>query len=64
MKSLSVDDQLYLIEALGPNLVGILQSASNLRDILATMAEKQVEEALLVTLDTKGLRSLLRTAKA
>jgi len=33
MKSLSADDQLFLIQALEGNLVGIMQDASHLRDL-------------------------------
>ena len=62
MKSLAADDQLYLIEALGPELAWILQAARYLRDLLATMAESKVEAALLSTLGRTGLRSLILTA--
>ena len=62
MKSLAVDDQLYLIEALGQNLTGILQEARSLRDLLAATADTNVEEALLSTLGRNGLRSLVLTA--
>ena len=62
MKSLAVNDQLYLIEALGPHLVGILQEARHLRDLLATIADTDVETALLSTLGTAGLHSLILTA--
>ena len=62
MKSLAADDQLYLIEALGPHLAGILLEARYLRDLLATMAETRVEAALLSALGRTGLRSLILTA--
>jgi hypothetical protein len=63
MKSLSVDDQLFLIEALGKDLATILQDAPHLRDLLATMAEGGVEQALLNTLGKAGLRALVLTAE-
>jgi hypothetical protein len=63
MKSLSADDQLFLIQALRENLVGIMQDASHLRDLLATLAEEQVETALLQALGSDGLRSLILTAE-
>ena len=63
MKSLSADDQVFLIQALGADLAGIMQDASHLRDLLATLAEEKVEAALLNTLGTDGLRSLILTAE-
>lgn len=60
-KSLSTEDQRYLIEALGPRLPAILEHAAYLRDILASLSDPQVEVALLRTLGTPGLRSLIRT---
>jgi hypothetical protein len=62
MRSLSADDQSYLIEALGSHLAGILHEAYHLRDLLATLADAQVEIALLHALGTAGLRSLVLTA--
>ena len=61
MKSLSSEDQLYLIQSIGPDLAQVLQDARHLRDILATMAEQQVEEALLTTLGQAGLQHLILT---
>jgi hypothetical protein len=61
MRSLAADDQLYLIQALGPDLAGIMQDAVHLRDQLATMAEQKVEEALITTLGGEGLRALILT---
>jgi len=61
MKSLSSENQLYLIQAIGPDLAKVMQSARHLRDILATMAEQRVEEALLSTLGQAGLQRLIRT---
>ncbi len=55
------DDRLYLIEALGPRLAGLVQSASALRDILAMLAETAVEEALLKAIGGDALRNLLAT---
>jgi hypothetical protein len=63
MKSLSADDQVFLIEALKINLGGIMQDASHLRDLLATLAEEKVEAALLQALGANGLRSLILTAE-
>ncbi|HTX91266.1 MAG TPA: hypothetical protein VMC09_08620 [Anaerolineales bacterium] len=62
MKSLSPDDQVFLIEALGPDLAGILEDAAHMRDLLATLAEEKVEIALLKMLGPDGLRALLLTA--
>jgi len=63
LKSLSLDDQLFLLEAVGPDLGSVLQSAKRLRDQLATMADQGVEEALLRTLGQPGLRGLILTAE-
>ena len=63
LKVLSAEDQLYLIEALGPRLVGVVQRAGALRDILATLAESGVEEKLLETLGPEGLRVLIGSAE-
>jgi hypothetical protein len=64
MKSLSVENQLFLIASIGPDLAGVIQSAARLRDILATLAEQQVEEALLNTLGRAGLQRLMMTTSA
>ncbi|MFL7792321.1 MAG: hypothetical protein AB8I69_09295 [Anaerolineae bacterium] len=59
LKVLAAEDQLYLIEALGPRLVDVIQRAGALRDILATLAESGVEEKLMETLGPEGLRALV-----
>ena len=41
MKSLSPEDQVFLIQALQGNLAGIMQDAAHLRDLLATLAEEK-----------------------
>ena len=62
MRSLSVDDQIFLIQAIGPDdLPGVMQNARHLRDILATLADQNVEEALVNTLGTPGLQRLIMT---
>jgi hypothetical protein len=63
MKSLSSEDLLYLIQSIGPDLAEVLQSARRLRDILATLAEQQVEETLLTTLGRAGLQRLIMTGE-
>jgi hypothetical protein len=63
MRSLTTEDQRYLIEAIGPDLVSVIQSAVHLRDQLATMADPQIEAVLLETLGTPGLRRLILTAE-
>jgi len=63
MKSLSADDQVFLIQALHGNLARIMQDASHLRDLLATLAEEKVETTLLQTLGSNGLRSLILNAE-
>jgi hypothetical protein len=61
MKSLSSEDQIFLIETLGPGLAGILKEARYLREQLAMLADIRVEEALLSTLGGTGLRSVIVT---
>ena len=56
-------DQIYLIEALGSNLVKVVKKASILRDILATLAETKVEIKIMETLGPDGLRSLINSAE-
>lgn len=63
MKSLSADDQVFLVQALKGNLAGIMQDASHLRDLLATLAEEKVEITLLQALGSDGLQSLILTAE-
>lgn len=61
MRSLSVENQIYLIQAIGPDLVDVMQNAVHLRDILATLFDPGVEAALLSALDSSGLRQLIQT---
>ena len=63
MRSLSHADQIFLFQSLGSDLVQVMQSARHLRDMLATMADHQVEEALLTTLGSAGLRRLIATGR-
>ena len=63
MRSLSPDDQLFLIDAIGGKLADVLQHARYLRDLLATLAEANVEEKIIETLGTNGLRALIITPK-
>lgn len=64
MAVLAPDDQLTLIEALGPKLVGILGTGAALRDLLASLADIEVEEALLRALGPEGLRRLADSPEA
>jgi hypothetical protein len=63
VKSLAPPDQILLIEALGTRLAGILREVRYLRDLLATLADVDVEQRLLDTLGTAGLRALILTAE-
>ena len=63
LKVLAPDDQIYLIDALGSRLVDVVQRSGALRDILATLAESTVEERLLETLGSDGLRALIGSAE-
>ena len=57
------NDQIYLIESLGSNLVKVFQKASWMRDILATLAEISVEIKLFEILGSEGLRLLIHSAE-
>ena len=61
LRSLSVDDRIYLIQAVGPDLVEVIQNAAHLRDLLAVVSDQSVEAALLSTLGANGLRRLIMT---
>jgi hypothetical protein len=63
LRVLTAEDQLYLVESLGPQLVDVVQTASALRDILATLAESGVEEKLVEVLGGDGLRALVGSAE-
>jgi hypothetical protein len=63
MKSLSADDQIFLIQSLLGNLAAIMQDAAHLRDLLATLAEEKVETILLQSLGSEGLRCLILNAE-
>lgn len=62
-KVLCPEDQLFLIDALGPNLVSILKGANKLRDIFAMVADDRVEQHLINTLGSEGLQALVNTAQ-
>lgn len=63
LRSLSTQDQLFLIQAIGPKLLDVIQEVRFLRDLFATLAEEQVEECLLDTLGTPGLGALILTGE-
>lgn len=63
MRSLAKEDQLFLIQAIGPELATVMQDARHLRDQLAVMAMEDVEEALIQTLGGDGLRWLILTGE-
>ncbi len=62
LQSLSADDQIYLIDAIGPRLAEIIQESRRLRDIFAALAVTEVEQKILGTLGGDGLRALVKTA--
>jgi hypothetical protein len=63
LQALAPEDQLYLVDALGPRLAGIIQEARHLRDVFAALAVVEVELRILDTLGTDGLRALINTAQ-
>jgi hypothetical protein len=62
LQSLAPEDQLYLVDALGPRLTEIIQEARRLRDVFAALAVVEVELKILDTLGADGLRALIHTA--
>jgi hypothetical protein len=62
LRSLEPADQIFLIQAVGAQLPSVLQDARFLRDLLAILAEDAVEQCLIETLGTTGLRKLIFTA--
>lgn len=63
LKVLTLDDKIYLIDALGSKIVNIIGDARHLRDILATLSESDIEEKLLQTLGSKGLQTITHSAE-
>ena len=59
LKVLSPDDSLLLIDAIGPAMASVVGSASALSDLLASIAETPIEEALLRALGSAGLHGLI-----
>ncbi|MBI5651372.1 MAG: hypothetical protein HZC40_13165 [Chloroflexi bacterium] len=63
LTALAPDDQIFLNDAIGARLAATLQDARHLRDIFAAMSVIAVEQKLLDTLGTNGLRALIHTAE-
>ncbi len=61
LRVLAPEDQTFLIESLGPALLGAVAHAPALRDILAMLAEEAVQCRLLAALGRDGLRHLIET---
>ncbi len=64
MRSLSIDDRVFLIQKLGGSLVEVIGDAEHLRDLLAVLADPKVESTLLNTLGQAGLQRLIMTGTA
>ena len=62
MKSLEPENQILLVDAIGPELARLLAKSTYLAEVLATLAAPAVEDAILDTLGTAGLRALVATA--
>jgi hypothetical protein len=58
MRSLVPADQFFLVETLAGSLAEIITDAAGLRDLLAMLAEREVEEALLHGIGGARLREL------
>ncbi|HTP08661.1 MAG TPA: hypothetical protein VMP08_10445 [Anaerolineae bacterium] len=62
LRSLESADQIFLIQSVGTQLPVVLQDARFLRDLFAILADDAVEQCLIETLGTTGLRKLILTA--
>ncbi len=62
LRSLAWPDQICLVESVGPKLAGVIRHARYLRDLFAILSVVEVEQAILQTLGTRGLRALILTA--
>jgi hypothetical protein len=58
-KSLSTADQIFLVGTLGAQLTTIIGSAQALRDLLSYLADTAVEQKIIATLGSSGLRALI-----
>ena len=63
MRTLRSEDQLFLLDAIGANLVNALHEARHLRDLLAMLSIPQVKQRLIETLGGEGLRAIILTAR-
>jgi len=63
LKVLIPEDQIFLIESIGNKLVDIIEAANHLRDIFATLSDYKVEEKIIQTLGTSGLKTLIHSAE-
>lgn len=63
LKSLSTEDQIFLIDSLAPQLAAIIGEASFLRDLFASLAHTEVELRIIEALSGEGLARLIGTAE-
>jgi hypothetical protein len=63
LKALSTADRLFVIDALGARLPELIESAVELRNLLVSLADLDVERRLLDRIGSDGLRTLISTSQ-
>jgi hypothetical protein len=63
LRSLSHEDQVFLLKTLGSRLRDVVDDARTLRDVLSILATEEAERALLDGLGSEGLRGMIDTAE-
>jgi len=63
LKALSAQDRLYVVELLGPRLGELVGTAVELRNLIVSLADVEVESAILRAIGGNGLRRLIATCQ-
>jgi hypothetical protein len=63
LKELSAEDRLFVVEVLGARLLPLVGTAVELRNLLVSLADLDVEAAILRTMGAEGLRHLIATCR-
>jgi hypothetical protein len=63
LKALSAEDRLFVVEVLGSRLLPLIGTAVELRNVLVSLADLEVEAATLRAIGAEGLRYLVATCR-
>jgi hypothetical protein len=63
LKELSLQDRLFVVEVLGARLLPLVGTAVELRNVLVSLADLDVEAAVLRAIGAEGLRHLIATCR-